>query len=276
MTITKLQLLDTATSKGEGDMYEDLAGGVGPYAWMFDGATDMPATYCPQPHVTGAYWLAHHGDAWLSRHASDQEPHTLLSDLAAAVDAALHDRGMPDGALPPATSLAIAHVTENRLEAAVVGDVAVYNVTHKDLLLDARFGTNERTAVAQQVPANGSRPDREVRAAQVDGIVARRRADLAGRNGPWILGNNPAVGTGALRRTWPMARGDLVLLATDGFTRAVTDYDIATSWDDLADMILAHGIQDVIDHIRHLEAGLDRTMFFKKSDDACAALYRRA
>lgn len=272
----ELQLLDTATSKGEGDMNEDLSGGTDPYAWMFDGATDMPPTYCPQPHVTGAYWLAHHGDAWLTAHARDQEPHTLLSDLAAAVDTTLRDRGMPDGALPPATSLAITRLSGDRLTAAVVGDVAVYNITHKDLLLDARFGTNERTAVAQHLPTNSRRSDDGGRAAQVDGIIARRRADLTGRNGPWILGNNPAIGTGALRRSWPMAPGDLLLLATDGFTRAVTDYNIATSWTDLADMLLAHGIEHVIDRIRHFEARADRTAFFKKSDDACAALYRRA
>ncbi|RPF22262.1 hypothetical protein [Myceligenerans xiligouense] len=275
MTTTGLQLLDTATSKGEGDMNEDLAGGTGPYAWMFDGATDMPPTFCPQPHVTGAYWLAHHGNTWLREHARDQEPHALLSELATRVGATLRGRGMPDGALPPAASLAITRVTGDRLTAAVVGDIAVYNITHKDLLLDTRFARNERTAVAQHVRTDGGRSD-ESRAAQVDGIVGRRRADLAGRNGPWILGDNPAVGTGALRRDWPMAYDDLVLLATDGFARAVTDYEIATSWADLAGMILTHGIQHLIERIRDVEARAEPTTFFKKSDDACAALYRCA
>lgn len=265
-TRTTLELIDTATSKGEGGMNEDLAGGVGPYAWMFDGATDMPATFRPQPDVTGAYWIAHRGNAWLRANARGQEPHELLTELAAAIDVELRSSGMPSGALPPAAGLAVVRADGDHVTVAAVGDVAVYDAAHDDLVLDTRFGSNEHGAVAQSLP-----PDDETA-----GIVARRRSYLGDPRTAWILGNNPSAGSGALRRAWPAAPGDHVLLATDGFARAVTDYGLATSWADLTDQVRTRGVAHVIDRLRAHEADARRTTFFKKSDDACAALYRCA
>ncbi|MBL0888602.1 protein phosphatase 2C domain-containing protein [Myceligenerans indicum] len=267
--MTQLQLLDSSSDKGEGDMDEDLAGGVGPYAWMFDGATDMPPTFRPDPRVTGAYWIAHFGDAWLRRHARDQRPSELLSGLAAAIGAELQAQGMPSGGLPPASSLAIVRAYGEQITAAVVGDVAVYNVAEDDLLLDPAFGVTERAAVAQRVPCGTD--DTTVAA-----IIARRRTYLSDESPQWILGDNPTVGKAAPIRHWRTEPGNEMLLATDGFTRAVTDYGLVASWKDLADEVRADGARSMIERIRRFEAGANRARFFKRSDDACAALWRCA
>lgn len=268
-TVTGLQLLDSATSQGEGDMNEDLAGGTRNYAWMFDGATDMPPTFRPDPDVTGARWIAQFGDSWLRDSARGETPSELLSGLAAAVAAELRSQGMAAGGLPPTSSLGVVRADDARIMAAVVGDVSVYNVAKDDLLLESRFGEAERTAVAQR-RASGDE------AASVAAIVARRRSYLSGIGGQWVLGDNPAAGGAARRRVWTADPGDEILLATDGFARAVTDYGLVPSWKVLAEEIRSHGVCEMIGRIREVESDTERMRFFKRSDDACAALWRCA
>lgn len=267
--MTELRILDAASSKGEGDANEDLVGSAGAYAWMFDGATDMPPTLRPDPRVTGAYWLAHFGDTWLRENVRDQEPHELLGGIAAAVRKEIDHLEELDDGLSPASSAAIVRIDGTRLAAAAVGDVSVYNISQGELLLDPYYAAVEHAAVAEQSRSGDA-------AAATAGIVARRRELLSDGGDQWILGDNPMVGDAALRREWPAEVGQELLLATDGFARAVTDYGLAGSWDALVGMIRSHGVQGVIDRIRRFEVGADRTHFFKRSDDACAALIRCA
>lgn len=262
-TKNSLTVLDTATRKGLGEFNEDLAGSAGSYAWMFDGATDMASSFRPDSEVTGAFWISRTCDAWLRSHLLAQRPEELISSLAQYVDASLREAGMPNDALPPVCSLGIVNRTESEVTAAIVGDIFVYNAGQDDLLHYPAFGVNEHRAVrARQAPSIAA-----------TGITARRRDYLAGRNGVWVLGNNPAVDAGARTAVWPAAAGDLVLLATDGFARAVTDYKIARSWSELVELVQQRSAAGVIDMIRDYEASLDvHAPYFKKSDDACATL----
>ncbi|MCF4123032.1 protein phosphatase 2C domain-containing protein [Antribacter sp. KLBMP9083] len=266
-TTTGLTVLDTATSKGVGELNEDLAGSAGPYAWMFDGATDTPETFRPDPDVTGAYWISHTCDTWLRSRPLTRRPPGLVTSLATHVAESLRLAGMPDDGLPPVCSMGIVRRTDAQVEAAIVGDVFIYHAGKYALLSNPVFGRNEHTAVRTQ------RDTRQSPQEAAAGITARRRGYLKGRDGAWVLGNNPAVGADVLFAAWDYTPGDLLLLATDGFARAVTDYHLAESWTDLTNLVVRRSAARVIQMIRDHEASTDQSApFFKKSDDACVTL----
>ncbi|WP_423464877.1 protein phosphatase 2C domain-containing protein [Promicromonospora sp. MS192] len=258
-----LTVLDTATRQGVGEFNEDLAGNNDTCAWMFDGATDTIGTFRPDPRTTGAYWISRTCDEWLRRHDLTQRPAETITELAAHVKASLRDAGMPREALPPACSAGIVRRSADEVAAAIVGDIFVYHDGRDDLLDYPAFGANERRAVrAQTSPQQAA-----------EGIAERRRRYLAGSDGAWVLGDNPYVAAGARTIAWPAVRGDIVLLATDGFARAVTDYKIAASWHELVELVRERSASSVIDMIREHESTADtQAALFKKSDDVCVSL----
>lgn len=268
------RLRDHATSKGVGDFNEDQSGHAHGVVWMFDGSTDMPETYRPWLDRSGAYWIAQIGNDWLLSRADPTrtaDPMDLMGELASTVETALAASGMAAGALPPVTALGIAALDGNALNLALVGDVFIYHPASSSLLSDPRFGTNEKAAIARRRSEAQSTEDAQ------RGISERRRGYLRGLGGQWVLGPNPGVSSGAINAHWTVSTGDLLLLATDGFARAVTDYSIASDWDALTDMVVTQGAGKVMASIRAFEdASHEGGDFFKKSDDVCVALYEIA
>lgn len=259
--------VDHATSAGEGRMNEDLAGSSPARAWMIDGATDLPATFRPAPGETGAYWLASELDRLLRAESTALSNDDTLGALATAVGRALRRAGMSGSALPPACSIGLATVIGNELQASIVGDVTIYHLELDDLLSDDRFGRNEKRAVRTAGAING--------ADAIDGIEDRRRRYISGGGGQWVLADNPAVRRGARSKRWLAGVGGHLLMATDGFARAVSPYGLYSDWRALAADLRTRGADEVMRLLREHEArNLGQDEFFKSSDDACVALYR--
>ncbi|WP_161965258.1 protein phosphatase 2C domain-containing protein [Ornithinimicrobium cerasi] len=251
---------------GEGQMNEDLAGDASHTAWMLDGATDVPRTYLPDHSVTGAYWLVHQINALLAKADAEPDHAKLLSRLAQNVAVKLRQHGMTAHDLPPACSLGIVTLESHHVVASIVGDVYIFHQEQDTLLSESQFGENERRAVLKRATTQNS---------ATAGIEERRRGYLRGANGQWVMANNPDVWQGVASRQWRCFPGDHILLATDGFARAVTDYGLFPDWTTLAKEVTRQGAATVLGELRSYErSSTTDARHFKKSDDACVSLYQ--
>jgi hypothetical protein len=71
---------------------------------------------------------------------------------------------------------------------------------------------------------------------------------------------------------------DHVLLCTDGFARAITDYQLFPSWPALIEAALGESLTAIAKAIRDIERHSDtgaRRRHFKRSDDLAAILCTR-
>jgi hypothetical protein len=258
--------IDEASSKGEGLMNEDLSGSAASSAWMLDGATDVGTTFRPDPRMTGAYWLVHQVDAMLASDSGEASHGSLLGKVASQVDAKLRRLGLDDSHLPPACSAGIVTLDSPHINVSLVGDVFIFKLEGNRLLSDGRFGRNERKAVQGQVLGG---TDGQL------GIAQRRQGYIRGHNDQWILANNPSIGQHITSERWECQTGDHILLATDGFARAVTDYGLFDNWLSLTLAVMRNGAESEVDRIRAYErVTRDSRSHFKRADDVCVAMYR--
>lgn len=95
-----------------------------------------------------------------------------------------------------------------------------------------------------------------------------------GKEGGWYAAaQDGAVVREALRGTLPVAAGSMILLMSDGFTRAVDTLDIYADWKSLAGAVRRNGLQHVLSAIRAAEqADADGQRYPRSSrhDDATA------
>jgi serine/threonine protein phosphatase PrpC len=263
-----LVVIDSATSKGEGDFNEDLGGATPRRAWVLDGATDVSATIRPDPAISGARWIVERIDQLFRGSHDDLSPGEIFDAIALSLRDELDTDTPVAETVPPACSAGIV-TAGSSISAAIVGDIYIYNLAHRDLLATNAFDRNEKRAAARATMRRSS-------AAETDAGIASRRLDyLNGRHGQWILGNNPGVSQGVMAREWRANDGDLMLLCTDGFARAVSSYGIFDDWEQISRRALATSVGAVVSMIRrHEHDRADPSEHFKGSDDIFAMIVR--
>lgn len=261
-------VLDSATSRGEGQFNEDLGGSTHLRAWVLDGATDVPATARPDPAKTGARWIVEQVDGRLRKLRTDLPLRETFGSLATAVRTELGVAGVREGEIAPACSAGIISVGAT-LQAGIVGDIYIYNVSQRELLSTDTFDRNEKSAASRAgLPQAGG-------TLTGDGITSRRRDYLSGRRGAWILGDNPLASEGVILREWPACEGQVILMCTDGFARALTSYGLFENWEELSNAVLEMGIANVVALIRDHEAKDGSVQeHFKASDDIFAMIIK--
>ncbi|MDT8909967.1 hypothetical protein [Amycolatopsis sp. PS_44_ISF1] len=194
---------------------------------LLDGATS------PSPDLPPGGWYA---DLLVRELAGElrTRPAADLGDaLASAIAGVAAAQGLAPGHSPSST-VSILRWDADRVEALVLADSPV--------VAFGRFGTD--------VVSDG-----RLLALREDGLLqtgadVRRRRNTEG--GFWVAEADPAAAGKAVRRVWPRAEIDAVLLATDGVSIGVDEYHLF-GWPDVLRLARADGPDAVLDAVRTAE-----------------------
>ncbi|MBB2933583.1 hypothetical protein FHX82_000603 [Amycolatopsis bartoniae] len=195
---------------------------------LLDGATS------PSPDLPPGGWYAgllaeELGRVLRERPADDLR--LLLSDAIAAV-AGMH--GLHPGASPSST-VALLRWDDERVDGLVLADspIVAFGQT-MDRLADDRLALLRvagRLGTAAEVRALRNRPE-----------------------GFWVAEADPAAASHALTRSWPRSSLDAVLLATDGVSVGIDDYQLF-GWPEALRLAREQGPSAVCDAVRRAEYG---------------------
>jgi hypothetical protein len=225
-----------------------------------------------------------HGVAWYSRHlgttllnlATDQAALPLRDALAASIDqvASLHreecDLRHPGS---PSATVIVARQGVDELDYLVLADSVLILQTHDQPIVvcderEAEVGRHHRDAM-DALPS-GSPEHVDAHRAYVETLRSYRNQP----GGFWVASSDPAAAQEAIVGTEPLAALTAVVLLSDGASRLVDRFALA-SWPELVQLAHLEGPSAIIDQVRKAErsdsAG-QRWPRGKSSDDATAAL----
>ncbi|MFD7652957.1 protein phosphatase 2C domain-containing protein [Actinosynnema sp. NPDC059797] len=190
---------------------------------LLDGATS------PTPRERDGGWHSRHLAAELAAELA-AHPADLADALARAIERLARVHGLTPGDSPSST-VAILRWTDTSVDALVLADSPVVVFTDRgfDVLADTRL--------------------RDLRG-KVDRITDWRNRE----HGWWVAEADPAAAHRAVRRSWPRHGVRAALVATDGVSCGVDDYDLFT-WPDVVEITREKGAEAVLDAIRAAEAG---------------------
>ena len=273
-----LDLIESVSLAGDPAIAnDDRVGATGRLAWVIDGATDLGP-----PGLVGARggaaWLADVATQALASHAWDEG--RSLRDVCADVFAIIADRfarerqRAPAGAweIPRASLLAVL-ADDGHLDCAWLGDCSAIVAAGDDVRRIGPVALRDRESAAAAAVIDAAFGDKPMRS---PAVIADRRAtrDRVGGN---VLGIDATAMRAALSDDrCALARGDDLLLMTDGFAAIVDGYG---DLDDagLIAAVRATGLADVAIRLRAIEradARGARFPRFKPSDDATAIWLR--
>ncbi|WP_033436565.1 protein phosphatase 2C domain-containing protein [Saccharothrix sp. NRRL B-16314] len=177
-----------------------------------------------------------------------------LSDhLARAIERLARHHGLTPGDSPSST-VAITRWTDTAVDVLVLADspVVVFTDAGPEVVADNRL--------------------RDLRG-KVDRITDWRNRE----HGWWVAEADPAAAHRAVRASWPRDRVRAVLMATDGVSCGVDDYDLFENWKIVLDITSENGPEAVLDRIRAAEVeDVDRQKWPrpKVHDDQALAVIR--
>jgi hypothetical protein len=230
---------------------------------VIDGGTDIAETVRPDSRVTGARWISDALSEVLGAAGPDEEVSSILSDFATRVQQSLTAVGHEADGVSPICSVAVVERKGSRLIVSTVGDVTVYVPSRNSEISDSRFGNNEQNGVAHDHATGAST------------ILGRRRQYLSGQNGMWVVGNNPFVSEGVTQTVVEASEPTDVIIASDGFTRAIHPYRLFSGWQELYEAMSNEGACAILERIRRFEAkSVSDGCHYKKRDDASALVVR--
>lgn len=252
---------------------DDRAGASAHRGWVIDGATDLSP-----PGLLGdrggAAWLAATADtAFGAADAPGLE--AACAQVFAAVEAryAAQRTRAPEAAWElPCASFAAVQVVGDALEIAWAGDCSLLHRGAGGVawLTPAPDRASESAAAAAVGEGVGARKLRD------PAVLADRRAARA-RSGRQVLGVEAAASAAATHHArGAVARGDMLLLMTDGFAALVDAYG-AYDADGLFAAVERGGLAVLANELRAIEredAACTRFPRFKASDDATALWLR--
>lgn len=187
--------------------------------------------------------------------AVQSDPRREPSDaLARGIKTAIKTLGLPQPSAPSA-AVGIARWTEEGIQVACLGDVAVALVfpVSERVLQDSRLGQvdqEDRSRYKRALQAGAG-----YGTAHEETLARLRQAERACRNvdgGYWIAADDPAAASKALTLT-DSRELDMVVLASDGAAAAITRYEVCRNWRTLAEMVM-HNQQAFIDRVRSAES----------------------
>lgn len=273
---------DTVHDAG-GVVNEDLVHVGDTITWVLDGATGLRKERLFQPMGSDAALFVHLIDEELRRRAEEPAP---IASLVEAALAAVSERLSPSLELPndraqiPTAAIAVARLTEERLDLFVLGDCRIVAYHPEGLLIDLldwRHRAIDEVALRRMSELRDQGMGlAESRAAIQDLLVAHRRATNQ-PGGYWILGNDPKAARHGVSLTLENPPSDLrLLLMTDGFF-ALLEYGLFPSPIHLIEYIDKNGLEQALQLLRAEEdADPDCRLHprFKRKDDATATYLR--
>ncbi|MEU4743042.1 hypothetical protein AB0G02_21605 [Actinosynnema sp. NPDC023658] len=173
---------------------------------------------------------------WHSRHLAEElaAPGALRGDLADGLARAIARLAARFDLTPgnsPSSTVAITRWTDTDVDVLVLADspVVVFTDSGVEVVADDRL--------------------RDLRG-RVDRITDWRNRD----GGWWVAEAEPAAAHRAVRARWPRDRVRAVVMATDGVSCSVDDYDLFADWKIVLDITSEKGPEAVLDEIRAAEA----------------------
>lgn len=238
---------------------------------LLDGATAL------DERDRTASWYVDHLGAELAARLRANPAADLRATLAQAITALAAEHSLTPGTSPSST-VAITRWTIDAIDAIVLADspIVAFTPTGPDVLFDDRIAALPRRPGgyrARLADGAGFDPD-HVAALRAAGARTGRLRNVPG--GFWVAEADPAAARQARTRQWPRAQVHTILMATDGVSCAVDDYQILT-WPQTLELATAHGPRTVLDQVRKAEnddpAG-ERWPRPKKHDDQAIAVIR--
>lgn len=269
------EVVDHVDLSGNGH-FEDRAGVSGSMAWILDGASPVSQGNVTSAE-TDAVWLVNRLDHELRELSNRLEPLEKLVALAIGktADHAKYEwRGTPEVA--PSAALGVVRRVGERSEFLVLADVSVVMRTDAGVweYIDQRV--DKCTDQARRAMVAGLKDGRsfdEV-SEQIRPLLAEhRRSTMNQEGGYWVASTDDSIVAHAL--TGALDHVEEVILASDGFMRALRLFDLVSSAEELFDPAcdftrLAHAI-------RHAERHDPETRAVPRwnvSDDICARRLR--
>lgn len=238
---------------------EDFVGAVPGAVVLLDGA-GIPGIESICRH--GVAWYTHRLGGYVLSRLSRSPARSLVSTLGDAIDQlASEHRDTCDIADPssPQATVVIYRTLGDQAEHLVLAD--------SYLLIDqigsgARVVTDEREVNARRscsAPLHEI-PEQDTHAYEIvfEACVKELRAMRNQPGGYWIAKDDPAAAGQAITGTAPVAALAGAALLSNGVSRLVNPYQVA-SWSDLLTIMRTSGPAEVIDLLRNVESGRSRS-----------------
>jgi hypothetical protein len=279
-----LEILDSISLPGDAAKPNDdaFAHEVGA-AVVLDGATSLGESLLPGP--SDAAWIAHFGARRLMAHMRDGDaPSDALRHALEDAEksfAGLCRRAPKEKWEIPTASMMFASQTAQGFEALWFGDCAAL-VKRPDAAVEVIGEAFDKRAQESQRVAKISKERNLAPTAGIDraeylpALRAARSRVNSGRH--WVFSPDHRAAGHAESQTVTAPRGTILLLASDGFLAAASDYGLYDA-QGLVDAGQAKGLAVIGAEIRACEEADSlgiRFPRFKKNDDATALLLRLA
>jgi len=280
----RFEILDALSEPGNPDKPNEDAFGQGEHiAVVLDGATGLGPPLLPGG--SDPAWVARLGAERLVAHGSGMSLKDALH--AAAADAAAvfaRERTRPPSETweTPFASLMAVAPCDGALDAVWFGDCAalVRRPDEETQIVGEAFEKRAREArrVAKFAASVGVPPAAARNRDEFLPALRAARNRVNTEKGGWLFGPDPACADHTATARVAAPAGTFVLLASDGFLAASSDYALYTA-DGLVTAARTRGLRAIYGQVRAVEAG-DREGVrfprFKSNDDATAVLLRIA
>lgn len=271
----RLRVLD-AVSDAAHSPNEDAWGSTDSAVWVIDGASSVDAETIVDPVSDGA-WIARTADEVFRRTLTgpaEGRPRARGALIGAAAEiqraVAANDQA---GRVPPSAAVAVVDLVGNALHLSRLADVTVVVQSgERTLLFRDEDGQRAEAELARELGGVRS-PDRP----DVDAeLRARRLAEMNQPGGTWVLSGDTDAVAHACFETLPIADLTKVLVMSDGFSRYVDVFGIASSWDQVlerlpSDLRLAEMVSELREAERR-DPGGSKYPRLTRHDDATAVL----
>jgi Protein phosphatase 2C len=254
---------------------EDAWGRVPDAAWLIDGASTVEETSAFS-RVSNAAFLANFANEALRVQLACRahvDESTLREALAVTArrfaDRLPHDR--PEASVLPSAAISLVGLAGGQLAVIGLGDVTA--VVEQPGGVAVFHNPRALQRELQQLNDPSYTPKRAREQARHRRLTAMNKP-----GGYWILSTDPRAAIEARAASYAVTAGTHVLLASDGFARAIDVFDIEPTWQALISNVVSGGrLADIGEQVRKAErADADRSAYprISMSDDATAVLLR--
>jgi hypothetical protein len=251
---------------------EDRFGTTGALAWILDGASSVSSGQQVTDAPTDAVWIVDHLDRELRALSDRSEPLKELVALALGRVAAQADEewtGTPD--VPPSAALGVVRHAGDHTEYLVLADVSVILRAEAGAqwFIDRRVDVHNKDAreVMEQALLDTEITFEQVSERTRPHLAKPRLSKMNRADGYWVASIDQAAAGHALTGTVDGA--DDVVLASDGFMRALDLFELVSRPDEL----FTCDFPELAERIRAVEradADIRRFPRWSVSDDICA------
>ncbi|GDY29510.1 hypothetical protein [Gandjariella thermophila] len=214
---------------------------------VLDGATAL------RPEARGGGWYAGELGRELADRLTERPGADLTETLAEAIAAVAGAHHLVPGAAPSST-VALLRWDDDVVDGLVLADspVVVRTASGVDVLTDDRLATLRRRGGGYRgrLARGGGFGADHVAALRAS---ARAVGELRNTDGGfWVAEADPAAAHRGVRRSWPRAEVRAALVASDGVSCGVDDYQLF-GWSEVFRLAGEHGPRAVLDAVRDAE-----------------------